>query len=105
MPLPHDLRAPTDPERPQPPGICDRCGFKYPHAELAWQFDWRGNQLHNLRILVCPPCYDEPQPNGRRPVILPPDPEPVKDPRPGFYAQQEGPPPPAQSVVQIAEGE
>jgi hypothetical protein len=52
---------------------------------------------------VCPPCYDLPQENGRRPVILPPDPVPIKDPRPGFYAQQEGPPPPVQSVQQLVD--
>lgn len=63
--------------------------------------DWRGNQLSNLRLLVCPRCYDTPQENGNRPVILPPDPEPVKDPRPGFMAQQEGPPPAPQSVQNL----
>lgn len=98
MVLPHDRRSPADPTRPQPPGCCDRCGFRWYHHDLRWQFDWIGNELSNLRLLVCPRCEDVPQPNGRRPVVLPPDPVPVKDPRPGFMTQQEGPAPPVQSV-------
>lgn len=102
MPLPNNLRSPVNPSAPEPFGHCDRCNFRYHHSELRWQYDWRGNALTNLRRLVCTrTCYDEPQPNGRRPVILPPDPLPIKDPRPGFYYQQEGPPPPVQSVVDL----
>lgn len=103
MPLPNNLRSPVDPAAPEPYGICDRCSFRYHHSHLRWQFDWRGNALINLQILVCRECEDEPQENGRRPVILPPDPVPVKDPRPGFYAQQMGPPPPVQSVQQLVD--
>lgn len=102
MPYPHDARSPANPFRPEAPGFCDRCGRKWFHRDLDWQFDWRGNQLTNLRILVCPECLDTPQENGRRPVILPADPEPIQDPRPGFQTQQEGPPPPVRSVRQFA---
>jgi hypothetical protein len=38
--------------------VCDRCGIWYSINELKWQVDWRGTALANLRILVCPPCYD-----------------------------------------------
>jgi hypothetical protein len=85
-------RAYTDPDAPDAPGICDRCGRKWMLKDLQWQYDFRGNSLQNLRILVCPDDYDEPF-EFNRPVILPPDPIPIMDARPGFYASQEGPPP------------
>ena len=97
-------RAYTDPSSPEPCGICDRCGCKYMRSELEWQYDYRGNTLQNLRILVCNVrCLDIPS-DQLRPIIVPPDPVPIKDPRPGFYAQQEGPPPPVQSVVNLLFG-
>lgn len=74
-------------DRPEAWGICDRCGFRYFRKQLHWQFDWRGNQLQNLRLLVCRPCTDIPNENFR-PIIIGPDPVPIKDPRPGWYAQQ-----------------
>lgn len=100
MTLPHDGRSPVNPDAPEPWGCCDRCGFRWYHRDLRWQFDWRGNALTNLRILVCPPCNDRPF-EFNRPIILPPDPEPIRDPRPGFMVQQEGPPPPVQSVQSL----
>ena len=89
MPIFHSPRAPVDIRHPEPPGLCDRCSQKWPLRELHWQFDWRGTQLQNLRIRVCPPCYDKPQPQ-LKPIIIGPDPVPVKDPRPYFYAEQNG---------------
>jgi hypothetical protein len=74
-------------DKPRPWGICDRCGFRYFHHDLNWQYDWRGNQLQNLRILVDHRCTDVPQPQ-LRPIIIGPDPYPVEDPRPGWAAQQ-----------------
>ena len=65
--------------------------------------DYRGNTLQNLRLLVCPRCLDTPQ-DQLRPIIVPPDPIPIKDPRPGFYASQEGPAPAPQSVVNLLYG-
>ena len=62
------------------------------HSELRFQFDWRGNAIQNLRILVCRRCEDVPQPQ-LRPIMVGPDPYPVRDPRPGFAAQQEANPP------------
>lgn len=85
-------RAYTDPFAPEPPGICDRCGCKWLHKELSFQFEWRGDQLTNIGLFVCPICLDEPF-IFNRPIILPPDPVPIDDPRPGWYAIQEGPPP------------
>lgn len=72
---------------------CDRCGITYSLKDLVWQYDWRGNSLQNIRILVCKlTCNDEPF-EFFRPVVLPPDPMPILDARPPFYAVQEGPPP------------
>lgn len=73
-------RASVDPRRPDAFAICDRCGFRYNKATLNWQFDWRGDKLQNLRILVCRPCYDIPQ-EQLRSYSPPADPLPVMNPR------------------------
>lgn len=58
---------------------------------LQWQWDWQqGPRLKNLRILVCPDCYDKPQENGRT-IVLPPDPIPIKNARPENYALADNP--------------
>lgn len=90
-------RAFADIRHPVPFAYCDRCGFRYLHPMLSWQYEWRGAALSNIRLLVCRMCLDVPQENGRRPIIIGPDPIPVRDPRPG-YAQtqmQGGPIPPS----------
>lgn len=79
---------------------CDRCNFRYNLSDLQWQFQFGGTQLINLRILVCKKCLDIPSPFLQS-IILPPDPVPVLNPRPGFYQVEEGPPPPPQSVQEI----
>lgn len=97
-------RAYTDPSSPEPPGICDDCGEKWMLSELHWQYDYRGRQLQNLRLLKCPRCLDDPQPQFKT-IILPPDPVPVLNPRPGFYAQQEGAPSTQANAIQSEGGE
>ena len=56
----------------QPWAICDRCGFKYRHAEL--RLEW-------TNLLVCDPCLDP-----LDPLLIPPKvwPEgiPINNPRP-----------------------
>jgi hypothetical protein len=79
--------APVDIDKPEAWGICDRCAFRYLRRDLHWQFDYRGNALANLRILVCDECTDTPN-DQFRPIIIGPDPVPVKDPRPGWYYLQ-----------------
>ena len=95
----HGKGVVVDPNAPEPPGTCDRCGGRFMLHDLYWQHDYRGNALVNLRIRVCDADLDEPDPYYW-PQNLPPDPVPVIDPRPGYYAQQEdaptrtvGPPP------------
>lgn len=84
----HDLKCPVDPSRPEPPGICDACGAKWPLDQLLWQYDYAGQNLVNLRLRHCPRCLDEPQPQKRPPIIIGPDPVPVRDPRPPHYVSQ-----------------
>lgn len=78
-------RARVSKTSPQAHAVCDRCGFTYNHINLKWQFDWAGIQLQNKRILVCETCLDVPQQNGRRTIIIPPDPLPIENPRPEAY--------------------
>jgi len=85
---PHGKHQRIDPSAPTAAGVCDRCNLIQPLARLKWQYDWRGNTLGNLRLRVCPTCMDKPF-IFNRPLILPPDPPPVKDPRPENYAIEE----------------
>ena len=48
---------------------------------MAWQFQFAGPNLQNLRLLVCQRCMDVPQPQ-LKPRILPPDPMPTLNARP-----------------------
>lgn len=72
----------VDPDNPEAYGICDRCGFMYNKSELVFQYDWMGTRLVKQNILVCKrTCLDKPA-EMRRTILIPPDPMPVKDPRP-----------------------
>jgi hypothetical protein len=74
-------RAQVNANFPRAFARCDRCGFIYNHSDLKFQFDFRGPQLQNLRILVCKPCTDIPQPQ-LKPIILTEDPLPIINARP-----------------------
>lgn len=69
-------RARTNSRKPSAFAVCDRCGIWWNHNVLKWQFDWRGAAVQNIRILVCPPCYDRPQ-EQLRAIVLPADPTPI----------------------------
>ena len=73
-------RARTDARNPQAHAICDRCGFRYNHVALRWQYDWRGASIMNIRLLVCDTCYDMPQ-EQLRAIVIPADPIPIQNPR------------------------
>jgi len=73
-------RARTSATNPQAHAICDRCGFRYNHVDLRWQYDWRGASSQNIRLLVCNPCYDVPQ-EQLRAIVIPADPVPIVQPR------------------------
>lgn len=78
-------RARTNPSNPQAHAFCDRCGGRYNHVNLTWQLDWAGVGMINKRILVCRTCLDTPQ-SQLRSIVLPPDPIPILNPRPGKNA-------------------
>lgn len=73
-------RARTSSTNPQAHAICDRCGFRYNHVSLRWQYDWRGASMQNLKFLVCDTCYDVPQ-EQLRAIVVPADPVPIQNPR------------------------
>lgn len=64
-------------------GECDRCGFWHPLSSLQKQFQWQGAVLAWTGYLVCPDkCLDIPFEQNKV-LILPPDPMPRVNPRPG----------------------
>jgi hypothetical protein len=73
-------RARTDARNPRAHAICDRCGFRYNHVDLSWQYDWAGASLINKRLLVCHTCNDVPQ-QQLRAIVVPADPIPINQPR------------------------
>lgn len=83
-------RATVDPRRPQAWGICDRDGFRHNRRDLRWQYQWQGATIQNQRILVCQRCYDELQ-EQLRAYAVPPDPIPIRDPRPDLSIMGNGP--------------
>lgn len=84
------MRASISRTRPRAHAICDRCGFRYNHDELQFQYQWAGTKLQNLRLLVCETCLDKPQ-EGLRTIVLPPDPVPINNPRPENYVSANNP--------------
>jgi hypothetical protein len=52
----------------------------YNHVDLQWQYQWQGNKLNNIKLLVCRKCNDRPQ-TQLRAIVLPADPMPVINPR------------------------
>jgi hypothetical protein len=68
-------RARVDPNNPQMFAKCDKCYTQYNHVELRWQYRYAGAGLVNTGMLVCPTCYDIPNPQERT-IILPADPAP-----------------------------
>lgn len=87
---PHPRRARTNPQSPRAWATDDRSGFVGNHDNLSWQFDWRGTQLINTRVLVYADQLDTPQ-RQLGTIILPPDPLPVLNARPEQYAIDEQP--------------
>lgn len=87
---PHPRRARTNPQSPRAWATDDRSGFVGNHQDLCWQFDWRGTQLINTRVLVYPDQLDTPQ-RQLGTIVLPPDPTPIMNARPEQYAIDEQP--------------
>ena len=81
-------KARTSRVSPQAHAICDRCGGRYNHTSLNWQYDWAGASIINKRILVCRHCLDNPQ-QQLRAIVLPADPIPILNPRPEQFERAE----------------
>jgi hypothetical protein len=71
----------VNPEAPEAYGICDRCGAMHNHSHLRFQHEIRGNKLVKTQLLVCARCEDAPA-EFLRTIRIPPDPVPIKNPRP-----------------------
>ena len=74
-------RARVNTYAPQAFGVCDSCGEWYNRINLKPQFEWRGDSLQDTGFRYCFRCLSKPQ-DQFRPIILPPDPIPIIDPRP-----------------------
>jgi hypothetical protein len=83
-------RARVNARFPRAHAICDRCGFRYNHQDLSWQFDWQGPRVINKRILVCEDCLDRMQ-EQKRVIVIPADPLPIMNPRPEDYVSSQNP--------------
>lgn len=81
-------KATVDPSYPQAFAVCDRCGIWHNHVDLQYQHVIAGQAYINSRMLVCERCWDEPS-LFLRPLILPPDPVPIRDPRVENFAADE----------------
>lgn len=81
-------RARTSSRNPQAHAICDRCGFRFNHVDLQFQYDWAGASIQNKRILVCRSCLDNMQ-SQLRSLTLPGDPPPIINARPENFATDE----------------
>lgn len=77
-------KARTDPRNPRATGVCDFGGEWCNLADLHKQMEWYGTSLKWTGWLVCAEHLDQPQPQ-LRPIRLPPDPVPVKNPRPESF--------------------
>lgn len=76
-----------DSTSPKALGVCDYSGLLFNRCDLVRQFEWRGEALVWTGYYVGKPYVDIPNPQ-LKPPILPPDPVPVKDPRPPQYFTQ-----------------
>lgn len=74
-------KATVDVNNPQAWGICDRTGFQHNRRDLVKQMEWYGNELLWTGLWVGKTYLDIPN-EQNRPLIFPPDPLPIKDPRP-----------------------
>lgn len=80
--------ATVDPQRPRAFGVCDYCGAWWQRDRLIPQYEWFGAELADTHFRACPECISKPQ-DQLRPVLLPPDPVPIIDPRPERLVPQQ----------------
>lgn len=78
-------RARVSTQNPDHFAVCDRCGIWYNGSALSWQFEYAGRGLTNLRLLVCSPCLENPNPQLTT-RTLKADPPPVMNARTENFA-------------------
>lgn len=78
-------RIRTDNRSPRAAAVCDRCGFGWNHNALTFQVEFAGDRLVSTNMLVCPDCYDIPNPQVKT-IRIPADPVPIANPRPQIPA-------------------
>lgn len=84
----HPRRTSVNPGYPEAWGTSDRNGMIGTRAKMQFQRDWRGNKIINTRVLVHPDELDKPQ-RQLGSLTLPPDPPPIKYPKPENYSIDE----------------
>jgi hypothetical protein len=91
-------RASFSPRDSRPAAICDKCGFMFNLDDLANEVEYAGRRIVKSGFMVCEKCDDELNPQVI-PRSLPPDPVPIRNPRP--QNADMGPEPPVESVRDI----
>ena len=87
-PLHRRARAPIDIDvkSPRSVAVCDGCGMWTMHAHSVEKMEDRGGSVPvGTNLYVCGVCDDVPNPYYSK-LVLPPDPVPIKNPRPENYA-------------------
>lgn len=79
--FPKGKHVTIDVTNPDALGICDYSRFVHNRRDLLKQMEWRGDALVWTGFYVGKTYLDQPN-EQLRPPILPPDPVPIKDPRP-----------------------
>jgi hypothetical protein len=74
-------RARVSPLAPEAFGVCDECGVWYNRRDLTKNMEFSGRSLIWTGGYVCKTCNDTPNAQLLTP-ILPPDPRPIREPRP-----------------------
>jgi hypothetical protein len=108
-------KAKVNPRNPRAFVRSDRNGFWRNRTDMVFQYEWRGPRLVNTRLLVGRDEVDKPF-IFNKPIVYPPDPVPIQNPRPEPFAednagspvvplpwpvQQLGPPVPAPAPPQF----
>ncbi len=79
-------RAITTPSAPRGFGVCDECGEWWNLRSLRKEVQYMGAKVQWTGRLVCyPRCWTKPQPQ-LKPIRLPADPVPLRNPRPEWFS-------------------